>query len=102
MPTITCTCSCILSFFFSSKRRHTRLVSDWSSDVCSSDLLVLRAPVPQRHEVRVRHRLAELLAAHLGGRSEERRVGKSVDIGGGRSIKKKHERWKSTTEGSIM
>src|SRR6476619_6262902 len=28
-----------LFFFFSSRRRHTRLVSDWSSDVCSSDLL---------------------------------------------------------------
>src|SRR5258706_4363442 len=28
----------ILVFFFSSRRRHTRLVSDWSSDVCSSDL----------------------------------------------------------------
>src|SRR5438046_5924030 len=27
-------------FFFSSRRRHTRLVSDWSSDVCSSDLRV--------------------------------------------------------------
>src|SRR5262249_5983284 len=27
-----------LGFFFSSRRRHTRLVSDWSSDVCSSDL----------------------------------------------------------------
>src|SRR5262249_58178063 len=26
-------------FFFSSRRRHTRLVSNWSSDVCSSDLL---------------------------------------------------------------
>src|SRR5262249_59737992 len=26
------------AFFFSSRRRHTRLVSDWSSDVCSSDL----------------------------------------------------------------
>src|SRR5262249_56408479 len=25
-------------FFFSRRRRHTRLVSDWSSDVCSSDL----------------------------------------------------------------
>src|SRR6266566_7784459 len=25
-------------FFFSSKRRHTRLQGDWSSDVCSSDL----------------------------------------------------------------
>src|SRR5262249_59549211 len=28
----------LLVFFFSSRRRHTRLVSDWSSDVCSSDL----------------------------------------------------------------
>src|SRR5205814_3597079 len=27
-----------LSFFFSSRRRHTRCLSDWSSDVCSSDL----------------------------------------------------------------
>src|SRR5256885_12938487 len=27
------------SFFFSSRRRHTRLQGDWSSDVCSSDLL---------------------------------------------------------------
>src|ERR1019366_5312204 len=28
---------CADFFFFSSRRRHTRLVSDWSSDVCSSD-----------------------------------------------------------------
>src|SRR5205814_594267 len=27
-----------LVFFFSSRRRHTRCLSDWSSDVCSSDL----------------------------------------------------------------
>src|SRR5258706_12120491 len=31
----------VLFFFFSSRRRHTRLVSDWSSDVCSSDLIAL-------------------------------------------------------------
>src|SRR5256885_11563514 len=33
--------SCAIStglFFFSSRRRHTRLQGDWSSDVCSSDL----------------------------------------------------------------
>src|SRR5258706_3298597 len=30
---------CSSAFLFSSRRRHTRLVSDWSSDVCSSDLL---------------------------------------------------------------
>src|SRR5256885_3405682 len=28
-------------FFFSSRRRHTRLQGDWSSDVCSSDLFSL-------------------------------------------------------------
>src|SRR5690606_40558454 len=27
-----------VSFFFSSRRRHTRFSRDWSSDVCSSDL----------------------------------------------------------------
>src|SRR5690242_21643144 len=30
-------------FFFSSRRRHTRLTCDWSSDVCSSDLAVAAA-----------------------------------------------------------
>src|SRR5256885_9986014 len=30
--------SCVCFFFFSSRRRHTRLQGDWSSDVCSSDL----------------------------------------------------------------
>src|SRR5438045_8356669 len=29
---------CLSAFFFSSSRRHTRCLSDWSSDVCSSDL----------------------------------------------------------------
>src|SRR5256885_6949028 len=29
----------MLCFFFSSRRRHTRLQGDWSSDVCSSDLV---------------------------------------------------------------
>src|ERR1039458_10634407 len=28
-------------FFFSSRRRHTRCLSDWSSDVCSSDLTLI-------------------------------------------------------------
>src|SRR5437762_12078686 len=34
-------------FFFSSRRRHTRYIGDWSSDVCSSDLGTL----PVRHGV---------------------------------------------------
>src|SRR6266850_3004622 len=37
-------------FFFSSRRRHTRLQGDWSSDVCSSDLLPLNRP-PERHSI---------------------------------------------------
>src|SRR4051812_15354236 len=32
-------------FFFSSRRRHTRLTCDWSSDVCSSDLRISGVPV---------------------------------------------------------
>src|SRR5262245_6946355 len=31
-------CLLLFVFFFSSRRRHTRCLSDWSSDVCSSDL----------------------------------------------------------------
>src|SRR6266566_6527282 len=34
-------------FFFSSRRRHTRLQGDWSSDVCSSDLPGPCACVPE-------------------------------------------------------
>src|SRR5437016_6801922 len=48
------------NFFFSSRRRHTRLVSDWSSDVCSSDLKSpaeaadSHSAVPSHREVAVR------------------------------------------------
>src|SRR3712207_9567456 len=31
-------------FFFSSRRRHTRYWRDWSSDVCSSDLVDIKSP----------------------------------------------------------
>src|SRR5437763_12987726 len=43
-------------FFFSSRRRHTRYIGDWSSDVCSSDLpylvvhLGIVAPQRERRE----------------------------------------------------
>src|SRR5207245_5824957 len=37
---ITCFRLMFLFFFFSSRRRHTRCYRDWSSDVCSSDLVV--------------------------------------------------------------
>src|SRR3989442_13054458 len=33
----------LVFFFFSSRRRHTRCGRDWSSDVCSSDLLELNS-----------------------------------------------------------
>src|ERR1039457_1186132 len=36
----------LVGFFFSSRRRHTRLQGDWSSDVCSSDLSVGPVPPP--------------------------------------------------------
>src|SRR5204863_6428908 len=68
-------------FFFSSRRRHTRSLRDWSSDVCSSDLL-------DRFAVEQRGLVTPLLDGRHGGvrerrigrvedlRSEERRVGK--------------------------
>src|SRR5258706_2314294 len=88
--------SCSTSlFFFSSRRRHTRLVSDWSSDVCSSDLDM---PMFESMGISTGIDFQKLLAArelmvkaipeepvygHMalaglpkGFRSEERRVGK--------------------------
>src|SRR5262249_59895131 len=47
-------------FFFSSRRRHTRLVSDWSSDVCSSDLVVV---LTGQQAVRRAERLADRVVA---------------------------------------
>src|SRR3989339_2133799 len=41
--------SFIFFIFFSSRRRHTRLVSDWSSDVCSSDLAHVFFSSRRRH-----------------------------------------------------
>src|SRR5687768_17756264 len=43
-------CFCLFFFFFfSSRRRHTRCSRDWSSDVCSSDLVEARAAVERQH-----------------------------------------------------
>src|SRR5256885_11393556 len=42
-----------LSFFFSSRRRHTRLQGDWSSDVCSSDLLRFQEMDPKQADFSV-------------------------------------------------
>src|SRR5256886_6842836 len=82
-------------FFFSSRRRHTRFDCDWSSDVCSSDLVqhfqaylagpgpVVAVPLPDA--AAGRRALGHVgpvgsLPVHLQvpalARSEERRVGK--------------------------
>src|SRR3989337_1677005 len=52
-----CWCSSGLFFFFPSRSRHTRCYRDWSSDVCSSDLLGgrgWRQPLPHRPTGRLR------------------------------------------------
>src|SRR5215213_10702730 len=48
----------MMIFFFSSRRRHTRLVSDWSSDVCSSDLGTLSRVTKVVDRLRARHRFS--------------------------------------------
>src|SRR5256886_7151891 len=83
-------------FFFSSRRRHTRFDCDWSSDVCSSDLVAQRldAPIVGNHVAELNDfrdatemldkasRAAEGLPRQVVDgdlaviRSEERRVGK--------------------------
>src|SRR5262249_57384300 len=85
-------------FFFSSRRRHTRLVSDWSSDVCSSDLCSTEIDLRNRAliaftlltgardgaiaSLKLKHvdiaegRLVQDAREVLTKRSEERRVGK--------------------------
>src|SRR2546429_4443051 len=39
---------CVLCFFFSSRRRHTRCSRVWSSDVCSSDLKAILTELASR------------------------------------------------------
>src|SRR5256885_13167007 len=55
------------NFVFSSRRRHTRLQGDWSSDVCSSDL--------QKGFVRAKARLTdEMWAKNLFHPDEDRYI----------------------------
>src|SRR5205807_4789825 len=80
------------TFFCSSRRRHTRLQGDWSSDVCSSDLCVsglmseyiyaggggvsCLAETVRTGLAKGQFGLVEYLAQLSTERSEERRVGK--------------------------
>src|SRR5436305_14266122 len=102
------TSGCCVIFFFSSRRRHTRCGRDWSSDVCSSDLTWRPSKgsiMPCSVAMRVIQRSDMIvMRALLGGwgrdrreagaarkvRSEERRVGKSVELGGGSLIERKN------------
>src|SRR2546427_7686297 len=75
-------------FFFSSRRRHTRFDCDWSSDVCSSDLvtehptahwtaqqIVVAFPDDSAPPYLLRDR-DQVYGQQFRHRSEERRVGK--------------------------
>src|SRR5260221_13881934 len=87
----------IVVFFFSSRRRHTRSLCDWSSDVCSSDLpgnaglvgsvsdrmlrdyqIFVEGPLPSTKRALMAEGSEVLVKSALGSlqRSEERRVGK--------------------------
>src|SRR5438034_7067617 len=72
-----------LFFFFSSRRRHTRSLCDWSSDVCSSDLLFILADSGGGNSARSRgwpyhlqqklvnpHRLTVTVSHYLPGASK--------------------------------
>src|SRR3546814_4026719 len=77
---ITLMFSCSLSFFFFFKQKtaYELRISDWSSDVCSSDLLMLAQRLLQKNFSVGMYRLGlnQDVAELILGRSEERRVGK--------------------------
>src|SRR5437762_4316930 len=50
-------------FFFSSRRRHTRYIGDWSSDVCSSDLVLRHRPLARVPENTLKYVVGLLLAS---------------------------------------
>src|SRR5207245_5617858 len=104
------------SFFFSSRRRHTRCYRDWSSDVCSSDLLSLIHPpsaaaaasapfVSSITAAMINARATGAAVAHRridnADRSEERRVGKEGRGrgGGGRQRRNSGERGRHVRQG---
>src|SRR3546814_10808524 len=65
----------LLFFFFKQKTAYEMRISDWSSDVCSSDLEAMKIKTASR-KVRTSGQLREVEGAAVPWRSEERRVGK--------------------------
>src|SRR5438093_11987945 len=99
----------LLVFFFSSRRRHTRLVSDWSSDVCSSDLTTDCSGRSRRTNKRPRESppggetgglRVESRRQGFGRRSEERRVGKECRARRWRGHEKKRRRERTRARGA--
>src|SRR5947207_6291361 len=75
--------SCFL-FFFSSRRRHTRSLCDWSSDVCSSDLSVAALKAARLavypSSSRLKSRISQCEHSRLGRRPEDRqRIARTRD-----------------------
>src|SRR5438034_8105742 len=65
-------------FFFSSRRRHTRSLCDWSSDVCSSDLHVDHALAAARGDAVLGQQRA--LSVALFGHGEHQRRERILDL----------------------
>src|SRR5437879_13080809 len=100
--------SFVFFFFFSSRRRHTRYIGDWSSDVCSSDLVeelgrAVREQGGAAGALTVPDTIQEVLLGRIGRlapedkrRSEERRVGKECRTGG--RAAEEHENKRATSK----
>src|SRR5690606_28666133 len=64
-------------FFFSSRRRHTRFSRDWSSDVCSSDLVIRGLEHPHQIEIAIDGR--RVFLEGVGGPYEANREGTTIN-----------------------
>src|SRR3712207_8833214 len=64
----------LIVFFFSSRRRHTRYWRDWSSDVCSSDLVPASADLGQHAPQGRQGRRAGAVPLDEGTRVREERA----------------------------
>src|SRR5207249_3911429 len=72
-----------ISFFFSSRRRHTRSKRDWSSDVCSSDLVwrdksTNTLMIQSQNRQAVPHRLQDLHAVGIAQAGKEESICTSI------------------------